>query len=158
MSSLLKEKKAFTLMEVVVTISIIAIMSVVIVPKVGKMLSNTKDVATKKEMREIRRAILGDSAAGFVGYSQNMDAFPSSISDLYTDPGGGFNFYTQTGWNGPYVDYDGVGVSDIEFDAWGNAYSIINVTDGKARKAIVSCGPDEQDDLGTDDDIVLYLE
>jgi len=116
----------FTLVELVVVIVVLGVVAAVAVPRVSSMVDEAKRAATLKEMNALREAIMGntsqvsggDPAGG--GYEGDVGALPSSLQDLVTKPGGvsAWDRYTQTGWNGPYVDSGGGYLTD----AWGDAY------------------------------------
>lgn len=148
---------AFTLIELMIVLIILGILSMVAIPKIGGMIQSSRIAATEKEMKTIAAAILGDAERGILGYEANMQDLPDALSDLYTDPGGGYNAFTEVGWNGPYVDsndLDGSGTADVLEDAWGNAYVY-----SKAGARITSYGSDgAAGGTGTAADIVVYLE
>ncbi len=152
-------KRAFTLIELVITMLIIGILSVVVIAKVGDISTSAKENATRNEMKEIYYAICGNPEKGIAGYKDNMGHIPTAgeggLNALIVDPtgGAGFNQYTQIGWNGPYVsnrDNDSNGIADILEDAWGNPY----VYDAVAG-TVTSYGDDEAS--GGGDDIVITL-
>ncbi len=109
---------------VVVLLGVLAAMAV---PKLSGVVEESKRAATLEELLTLRRAIIGDdsSVSGghpvSRGYEGDVGALPSSLADLVTRPGGvaAWDRYTQTGWNGPYVDSGG----GYATDAWGNAYT-----------------------------------
>jgi len=90
---------------------------------------------------------------------------PAALSDLYTNPGGSFDPWTNRGWAGPYVnteDQDGDGTYDILEDGWGNQYHYLvsTTTTATYKDTIIrlwSNGPNEVDNNRTGDDItVMY--
>ena len=108
-------------------IALVGVIAAVAVPKISGVVEEAKRAATLEEMRTLRRAIIGDDASVSAGhpvsrgYEGDVGALPSSLADLATKPGGvpAWNRYTQTGWNGPYIDSGGGYLSD----AWGTAYT-----------------------------------
>ena len=149
-------KNGFTLIELVLVILLLSILSSVAIPKLGDFIQNARIVASKKEMRELARAIVGDPDEGLLGFQDDNGALPANLSDLINrGTYDSFNPFTSTGWDGPYVGtkVDSDGNIDILFDAWGNAY----VYDAGAG-TITSKG---QDGLvggtGPDADIVVNL-
>ncbi len=122
-----REPSGFTLVELVMVIALLGIVAAVAVPKLSSVLDEAKRSATQAEMMALRRAIIGDDSSVSAGhpvsrgYEGDVAALPSSLADLVTKPGGvaAWDRYTQTGWNGPYVDSGG----GYATDAWGNAYT-----------------------------------
>ncbi len=117
--------KGFTLIELIVVLMVLAFLSISLIPRIDGLTQSANIAATEKEMKEISIAIIGDSEADLRGFQYNMRRLPANLAELYTDPGGGYNTYTQRGWNGPYVDArdsNGNSVQDIREDAWGTAY------------------------------------
>ncbi len=148
-----QKQVGFTLIEFVIAMVVMAILAVVIIPRVTTMVSDARIRTTEKEIKELQKAILGDQDRGLFGYEEHMNAVPGVLADLFTDPGGGFDNYAQSGWNGPYVDSrdtDATGVADILEDAWCTACIY-----GAGGRRIYSEGPDGEDDNGADDDIVI---
>jgi type II secretory pathway pseudopilin PulG len=117
----------FTLVELVIIIVILGILAAVAIPKFGEMSDSSKDVATRKEMNELRRAIVGspDVVAGGrlvnAGFEGDTGKLPGRLEDLVTRPDSiaPYDRLTRLGWNGPYID--GTGGSYLA-DAWGVPY------------------------------------
>ncbi len=117
----------FTLVELVIIIVILGILAAVAIPKFGDMSESSKDVATRKEMNELRRAIVGspDAVAGGrlvnAGFEGDVGHLPTRLEDLVTRPDSivPYDRLTRLGWNGPYID--GTGGSFLA-DAWGTPY------------------------------------
>ena len=149
----------FTMIELVMVIVIMSALAAVAVPRINDFITNSKIAATKNEMLQIRAAISGtpDRTAGgrYVdrGYIGDVGAVPSSLTDLTTQPGAvpDYDYFSRTGWNGPYLQIDGTGA--ILIDAWSTAY-VLNVADSTIR----SWGPNKSDDSGTIDDILIKYQ
>jgi len=169
-------RNGFTLMELLLVITVVALISVVTVPSVNKMIDAARTTTAQREMMELVRTIVGDPNAGDLGYLQEMGRLPNGAAvpdfkELYarTVAEGApvnqspYNPFTRTGWNGPYIDMqtidpDGDGDTtdgiepeyDILFDPWGNryVYSATNAT-------ITSLGPDSGD---AGDDIIVEIQ
>ncbi len=150
---------AFTLIELVIVITIIGIISIIAIPNLFDFSSDAREAVTREEMNAIKRAITGDSrvvAGGnyvFRGYEADMGGLPSKLSDLVKNPATGdttqdYNPLTRSGWRGPYVDNSSS--SDYSTDAWGTPY-----TYSSAGRYIRSLGPNKTDDGGSSDDIEL---
>ncbi len=133
----------YTLVELTIVLSIVALVMAAAIPGVGLMLESSSKSATLEEMREIKKAIVGNPklAAGGglidVGYEGDIGALPTSLLDLAIKPAGvaSYNRFTRNGWNGPYID-----PADSEFltDAWGVAYVYSSAT-----RTITSTGSSE---------------
>lgn len=151
--------RAFTLIELVMVISVMAALAAVAVPRINDFITNSKIAASKNEMLQIRAAISGtpDRTAGgrYVdrGYIGDVGAVPSSLTDLTTQPGGVplYDYFSRTGWNGPYLQIDGTG--EILRDSWSTDY-VLNVADSTIR----SFGPNKVDDSGGVDDILIKYQ
>lgn len=123
-------KSGFTLIELVIIIVVLGILAAVAVPKFADVSENSKTVATKKEMKAIRRAIVGNpdivSGGEYIdrGFKGDVGFNPSQLSDLVVKPDSvsDYNRLTRLGWNGPYIDSSN---SDYLADAWGTAYEYV---------------------------------
>ena len=148
----------FTLIELVMVIVVMAALAAVSVPRINDFITNSKIQASKNEMLQIRAAISGtpDRTAGgrYVdrGYIGDVGAVPSTFNDLISNPGlPAYNYFSRTGWNGPYLVDDGSG--EVLRDAWLVNY-VLNVADSTIR----SFGPDKIDNSGGGDDIVIKFQ
>lgn len=151
--------KAFTLIEVLVTMTIISILLGILTPAVWKFWESEEIAATRERMREIRKGLVGDKSLvqngvrthyGFVGDNGELP-FRNYSSDgglnyLISKPVGGYPY-----WNGPYLTGFG---ADWNKDAWGRPfkYQLTMDTYGRYVSAeLRSAGPDGV--FGNDDDI-----
>jgi prepilin-type N-terminal cleavage/methylation domain-containing protein len=146
----------FSLLELVMVISILGIIGVFAVPRLFSLATAAPREATKNEMIAIRRGIAGDSnlaSAGTLqmrGYLIDCGAVPAALGDLVTRPGScpAWNAFLKTGWNGPYIDAN---VGDYTRDAWNNLYTldgpnrilVSNGPDGVKQTAGATCGGDD---------------
>lgn len=134
---------AFTLIELIVVIAILAMLAAGIVPSITTRIKRENIEDTKTEIEELAQALKE--------YYKDTDQFPSSstnpLRDLENNPG-------VSGWDGPYItkkfeDYD------YEEDEWGNDYdySYPGGEWGQDPCTFYSYGPDREDDGGSGDDI-----
>ncbi len=144
----------FTLIEVIVVIAVISILAAMAVPYAVKIIDQSREEATKKQMVEIHRAIMGDPTVPTVGYLGDMGKLPVALTDLNTQgaqpaatipppPALGVKY----GWSGPYVNV-GFSAGANLADGWGVNLVYNNPGPGQIRSA----GPDRV--LGTPDDII----
>lgn len=130
----------FTLVELVIIIVVLGLIAAVGIPKIGGLLGESKSSASKAEMAELKKAIIGNpqvvagSSLVSRGFEGDVGFAPSSLQDLATKPDSvsAWDRIQERGWHGPYID-----ASDGDYlkDAWGAAY----VYDGSAR-TITSSG------------------
>lgn len=142
----------FTLIEVAVILSVLAILAAVITPMVLQQLVDEKVDATRAEARLLNEAILGRAeVAGTFGFFGDMGRWPVSFEELIRPVPGTPLFTTVTfrnvgmGWKGPYINTGDRG-DDALRDAFGQPYR------GAAAGQVRSAGPDGLFD--TPDDIV----
>ena len=147
----------FTLIEVVVVIAVVSILAAMAVPYAVKIIDQSREEATKKEMEDLHNAIIGDPKIPTGGFVGDVGRLPANISELNTRtagpvpppqglPGGGF-LGVKIGWYGPYVNagFDPAGYRN---DAWGTPYRYGVAPDAAGQ--IRSAGPDRAF-LGADD-------
>jgi prepilin-type N-terminal cleavage/methylation domain-containing protein len=146
----------FTLIEVIVVIAVISILAAMAVPYAVKIIDQSREEATKKQMEEIHRVIMGDPKAPTSGYLADMGRLPVTLDQLNTQgtqpgvttvpPPTGLGI-VRYGWQGQYVK---VGFSPTAYltDGWGTNLAYNNPGAGQSRSA----GPDRV--LGNADDII----
>jgi general secretion pathway protein G len=134
-----RERTAFTLLEILLVVGLLALLAAFVVPSLTKQAENAKI--------DMARAAIGPNGP----LSQSIDLFktntgqyPEELKYLCEKPG---NDEVAEKWKGPYIkDPSGL------IDPWGHEYKYENP--GKHNEAFVdlwSMGPDGQD--GTEDDV-----
>ena len=144
--------RGFTLIEVIVVIAVLSILASMAVPLAVKVIDQSRTEATRKQMEEIHKLIVGDPALGTAGFVGDMGRLPQNLGQLNTRlPGQPFPLPNpflgvRMGWWGPYVN-SGFSQQAYLNDAWGTAYAYGNPGAGQIRAA----GADRT--IGTADDI-----
>lgn len=101
----LRAKKAFTLVELMVVILILAILAALIVPKVTGRASDAKIAKAKSDLSEIHKVL--------TTFKLDCDRYPTTqegLQALISQPANVKN------WKGPYLDGNNIN------DPWGNPY------------------------------------
>lgn len=133
---------AFTLIEMVVVIAIMALMVGIAIPVVGASLRITEVSKTKNTMKA-----LGE---GIENFYQDTDRFPQALDELVTTTG------KVSGWSGPYVNEGFSGRKDnIFYDAWQNAFEY---TAGTSTATVTSWGLNGKNEKGKGDDIDFVVD
>jgi prepilin-type N-terminal cleavage/methylation domain-containing protein len=140
----------FTLIEVIVVIAVVSILAAMAVPYAVKIIDQSREEATKKQMEEIHRAIVGDPKGPTAGYLGDRGALPANLSMLNTQgaqagPTTGA-LGVKYGWYGPYVKI-GYSAGAYLVDGWGTPL----VYNSPGAGQITSYGPNRI--LGGGDDI-----
>ena len=170
----MKNHKGFTLIEVIVILAVISILAIIAVPVALRIFERTAEDATREQMNNIRKAILGNPAklqSSFrsdFGYLGDIGCLPSTTAgglDRILTQGGlpawSFDIPRQTGagWKGPYIT--GTPGEDFNTDQWGNNYTynvpppLPPAPDCPLTATLTSDGPDGQP--ATSDDIILNV-
>ncbi len=160
--------RGFSLIEVVVVIAVLSILASMAVPLAAKVIDQSRTEATRKQMEEMHKLIVGDPALGTSGYVGDMGRLPQNppppappqpllmLNTQYTQPKPAPNATTPTflgvrmGWWGTYVN-SGFSKGAYLKDAWGTDY----VYNSPGPGQITSRGPDRLPDSppGSGDDI-----
>ena len=140
----------FTLIEILVAVSLMAILAGAMAPMALRNIRAGKIRATQERMDEVLYALVGDPANGQFGYVGEMGGVPGDLTDL-NDPTGlpGYaidaNDGVGYGWNGPYAPRIAAPATPV-VDAWNRAFQYDGV-----NAQLTSAGPDRA--FGTPDDI-----
>ena len=139
----LRARAGFSLLEIIVAVSILAILAGVAVPVASSLFNSKARVATTEELEN-----LADATSAFF---RDTTTLPAAPGDLMVDPG-------TSGWSGPYVlldVFDPVrGIPTSELDAWRNPIQF--QTTGTSTMRLTSAGQDGSQ--GTSDDISLDVD
>lgn len=96
----------FNFIEMMIVIVIIGILASMVGPKVFKLLSGGKKVATQNTLNVIK--------TGIQSYKMDTSVLPESLQDLMKKPEG------VSGWDGPYAgEEDNTGKLELKKDEWG---------------------------------------
>ena len=129
-------RRGFTLLEMIVVITIIALLAGIIVPRLWTRVGDAKESAATSEVKMIASQITAYQLD--MNLDQIDDDFDLEDLLLPPDEGGGSN--------GPYLQK-----RDDLIDPWGNSYVVRVPGDVNYDFDVVSAGSDGE--LGTDDDI-----
>lgn len=126
-----KLRRAFTLVEMLLVVTIIGILAALVIPKIVGRSEQARATAAHADLSSIKTAL--DAFEVDNGY------YPKNLGDLVAAPG------TAKNWHGPYLE-------KIPSDPWGNNY--VYYFPGKHNSSsydLLSVGPDAKE--GTDDDV-----
>jgi general secretion pathway protein G len=126
-----KIENAFTLVEMLLVVTIIGILAALVIPKIVGRSEQARATAAHADLSSIKTAL--------DAFEVDNGFYPKSIQDLVTAPSNARN------WHGPYLD-------KIPQDPWGNNY--VYYFPGKHNTGsydLLSVGPDGKE--GTDDDV-----
>lgn len=112
-----RNKRAFTLVEMMAVVVIIGILAAVVGPKIFNQVNKAQGVKAKKDIAGISQAV--------TMYRFDTNQWPQELRDLVKEPDG------VKGWNGPYLErnsyrdpwdedyqYRQPGLDGREFDIW----------------------------------------
>lgn len=138
-TSILLRRAAFTLVEMLLVLVILAVLAAVVIPKFAGRSQQAKEAAAKTDIAAFDVAL--------DAYEVDIGSYPAGTSGLQALVDQPSN---ASGWKGPYLK------KGVPNDPWGNAYVYVfpgkNNTNGPD---IYSPGPDGQ--AGTEDDITNWL-
>ena len=156
-----RSDSGFTLVELLVVISVLGIILAFFMPTIiSRITTNARRTATLQELRVLRDAIAGNPDVQMggemvaVGFKNDVGRWPHDLIELVTrNPFVGIyaniNYvgketlavwdpYTKRGWNGPYIREDGE--MNYRYDAWGALYRYI--VEGSDSVGLMSPGAD----------------
>jgi len=121
------DRTGFTLIELVIIIVSLAIIAAVAVPRFADLATGSKVNATRQELADLKKAIVGNPSVSVGGeyidrgFEGDVGFRPGRLQDLVVRPDSvsAYNPISRLGWNGPYIDSAG---GDYLKDAWGNDY------------------------------------
>lgn len=163
-----KNELGFTMIELLLVLSLVAIVSVVSISVVGNSIDEARFNDTTSKMQQIKAAVIGNveqregATRSSFGYLGDIGAIPTGaigLSGLTTKPGGAASWSVNTtvrfglGWNGPYIT-SSFSANPL-VDGWGNAF-VYNAS--ATPPTITSLGSDGvAGGTGYKQDIVLTL-
>ncbi|MDP8253576.1 MAG: type II secretion system protein GspG [Candidatus Kaelpia aquatica] len=156
----MKKLRSFTLMELIVVMSVIIVLGGVLLPQVNRVITESRTSKAKAELEHIKAAMLaykkdtGELPPKAATFTEASITAAIINALLATD--------SASGWDGPYLD------KSVLTDPWGEDY-IYADNDGVTSRPIsylLSKGPDETKDVlnphlttasGVDDDIYVVV-
>jgi general secretion pathway protein G len=129
-----KIKSAFTLVEMLLVVTIIGILAALVIPKIVGRSEQARATAAQADLSSIKTAL--------DAFEVDNGFYPKSLNDLVQAPGNAKN------WHGPYLE-------KVPQDPWFNPY--VYYFPGKHNSGsydLLSVGPDGKE--GTDDDVVNW--
>ena len=129
-----KLRRAFTLVEMLLVVTIIGILAALVIPKIVGRSEQARTTAAHADLSAIKTAL--------DAFEVDNGFYPKSLGDLVQSPSNAKN------WHGPYLD-------SLPQDPWGNNYTYY--FPGKHNTGsydLLSVGPDAKE--GTDDDVVNW--
>jgi prepilin-type N-terminal cleavage/methylation domain-containing protein len=111
-----RQKKGFTLAEVLVTIAIIAVVGAIVIPSIGGQLRTGDESRVQQDLTSLRAA-----AEQFLA---DVRRYPNSVGQLVVKPaitesgllGGVYTTSQTTRWRGPYLNKDSVSSLKTGYD------------------------------------------
>ena len=123
-------KKAFTLVELVAVMAIVALTAHLAMRALGTLAETRKRTSAQRRMEEIRDGIWKvDSSGSASGFLADTGRLPRRLAELVERPAGlgeyavkeaGHGIYVASGWKGPYVRLE-AGRGEL-LDPWGNEF------------------------------------
>jgi general secretion pathway protein G len=132
-----KSTRAFTLVELMLVVTIIGILAALVIPKIAGRSEQARVTAAQADINGGIKSALG-------AFEVDNGFYPKRLQDLVQQPNNAKN------WHGPYLD-------KIPVDPWGNPY--VYYYPGKHSQNsydLLSIGADAKE--GTDDDIINWTK
>ncbi|MCE5271307.1 prepilin-type N-terminal cleavage/methylation domain-containing protein [bacterium] len=131
--------RGFSLIEVIVAITIMAILAAAVVPVAYHQIEEARYKRVVGDLQAIYEAAMGKPQENYFGFVGDVGRLPDSIPQLINGAGQG------TAWNGPYLSLGG---SVTVKDPYGKPYAF-----DKSPIRVRSFGPNRTNNNGTGDDI-----
>jgi prepilin-type N-terminal cleavage/methylation domain-containing protein len=142
-STTAEHRRAFSLIELVVVMAIMAVLAGAAVPMATKFFTSKARAATRGELAEIASAVLP--------YFRDTAKLPTSVTALTKNP-------KLTGWAGPYLSISTSeawsGATDIQVDAWARAYRFT----AKSASLLEIASSGEDGAYGDSNDILISID
>ena len=164
-------RKGFTLIEIIIVLSILAILLGITVPMAYRQITHSCEQITKEEMGNLKKAMAGDpkkiqdGVRTDFGYIGDWGGLPENLDALVDAQTPSWSYDKEkkagAGWNGPYIlETFSEEREEYKLDAWNNeyVYSAEDYTNEKGELIdgkIVSYGPDKAE--GGDDDLTIEI-
>jgi len=127
-------RKGFTLIEIIIVLGILAILMGIAVPMVYRQLASSAEQATKSEMENLKKALIGDPTKIQNGVRTDFGALGDwggllpSLEALVEAQTPTWSYDKEkkvgAGWNGPYISETfSEERNEYKLDAWGNEYA-----------------------------------
>jgi prepilin-type N-terminal cleavage/methylation domain-containing protein len=156
MLGLKKQNHGFTMVEMLMTISLVAVLSAVATTQFIDYRKEAKTAVTNKKLSELREAITGNpdliANGQYVkpGFIVDTGSVPAALEDLAVQGSAypNFDMYEKRGWRGPYINTTPGGDTTWSQDGWGTTLSY-----SASSRTITSCGNDKT--CGNADDLTI---
>ena len=128
--------QGFSLLEVSVSLFIVAVLAAVLVPLASSLVDSQRGNQALTQLQTIYTAIVGDPQKGTFGYLGDVGSYPNTLTDLLSS--------STTGWNGPYLSNAQLDNSGNILDPFGGVveYFYANTAGGSDYLGLISKGPD----------------
>jgi len=128
MEYLMKKNKGFTLVELLIVITILGLLMSLVAPKMFSKVDSTQRKTAAAQMNNLEVSL--DT------FRLDVGSYPNELSELRSS--------NRRGWDGPYLP------KDVPLDPWGNPYQYQIPGKNGAAFSLISYGKDGQQG-GTDD-------
>ena len=114
LSKFAARRRGFTLIELLIVIVVIAILALIVIPKLMGASRKAKDSTLKANLQILRNAI--------ATYEADMGAYPANLAGLYDSTG----ITPLSSWKGPYLKAEGaiIGTTAIPVNPYGTTTTV----------------------------------
>lgn len=142
LSKFAARRRGFTLIELLIVIVVIAILALIVIPKLMGASRKAKDSTLKANLQILRNAI--------ATYEADMGSYPTNtdLSQLYTAPTGSL----ATTWKGPYLKAEGaiIGATAIPMNPYASSSTVTDhwtytAADGSVKPNAAAPGGNDAD-------------